>query len=81
MIGMWIDALMCFKIPTLARWTAVVVDRNDGTEYPIASARFRWHRNAETWVLRTAAQFLRHGGVWLGCEIRTRPLKGQEVQR
>lgn len=81
MIGMWFDALMCLSNPRLARWTAVVVDRNDGTEYPIASVRFRWRRSAETWVLRTAAKFVQRGGIWLGCDIRPHPLTEQEAQR
>ncbi len=75
MITMWLDALLCFAIPRLTRWTAVVVDRFDATEYPIVSVRFRWRRSADTWTLRAGAMLIERGGRSLGCDIRSRRLE------
>lgn len=46
---MWADAIACAFLGLRPRWTAVVVDRWDGQEHPIPSARFRWRRNADRW--------------------------------
>lgn len=50
MLGLYVDALLCFVVPRLARWTVVVVDRFDGEEHPIRSVRLRWYRSAEVWI-------------------------------
>lgn len=53
------DALLCHAFPRLARWTAVVVDRFDGAEYPVGSVRLRWRSSIDEW-LRWNDEYLRH---------------------
>ncbi len=49
-IVLWFDALLCLQWPGLARYTIVVVDRFDATDYPLESVRLRWRRSADIWV-------------------------------
>lgn len=69
---MMFDAVLCFHLPSLARWTAVVVDRWDGEEYPVESVRFRWRRSAETWVERATTKYVKRG---MTVTFAVRPLR------
>lgn len=55
---LWADALLCrFIAPRLARWTVVVIDRHDGTEYPVNSVALRWHSSAMNWIAHHTAKW------------------------
>lgn len=58
---MWTDALACFVVPRLARWTAVVVDRMDGEEYPVRSVRLRRRSSIDEWVRMATAEWVERG--------------------
>lgn len=58
---MWFDAIQCYAMPRLARWTVVVVDRMDGEVHPVDSLRMRWESSANEWIKRATADWVRRG--------------------
>jgi hypothetical protein len=56
---MWLDAVACFVIPGLARWGVSVVDRFDGTRYPVHSVRLRWRVSLDEWITMATAEWQR----------------------
>lgn len=46
---MWIDALLCFAVPQLARYQMMLVNHRTGVMLPVDSARFRWVTSAREW--------------------------------
>ena len=68
---MWFDALLCFKVPRLARWTVVVVDRNTGADLPMPAVKFRWRRSVDAWLIRELHRWAREG---ITASMEVRPL-------
>lgn len=55
------DGLLCFQVHRLARWTAVVVDRDSGLDCPMPAVRFRWRSSVDTWIEQATAEWLARG--------------------
>lgn len=73
----WFDALLCFKFPSLARWT-VALSVEGRHAVALESVRFRWRRSAGIWIRRirrydlTSAQ-----GVSISLDYRVLPVRGE----